>query len=428
VKFPGGFDRARGSPAASVTARLAVSRDVSQALLGSLDPRDLSELALFHLQRLVSSDAASVLAIDEKGDSLETLGGKALDLPFGLSLERLVNPLAIYHGEGSGVLLIELSNAPPAPIVVALREEGAKHAIGVVLEAHNNAFGMVVLRRTEEKPFETEDLLAAQEVAGPLSLALESARLHRDLERSFASLRDAHEELVRRERLAAVGTMAAVMAHEVRTPLAVLFNAVASLRRMGIARGDAETLVQIIDEESKRLNRLVHDLLEFGRPDRRRFAEVDVLDLVSETMDLVRRDPRVPATVTVELETQEDAGVAVWDSVGVRHALMNLVLNAAQAIGESKGSGVVQVRVRTDRTGTMIRLLVEDDGPGIPREMRRRMFDPFVTTRPHGVGLGLAVVRRALDDHDGDLAIRGREGGGTQFELVLPRTPKTEVP
>jgi two-component system nitrogen regulation sensor histidine kinase GlnL len=105
---------------------------------------------------------------------------------------------------------------------------------------------------------------------------------------------------------------------------------------------------------------------------------------------------------------------------------MNLVLNAAQAIGESKGSGVVQVRVRTDRTGTMIRLLVEDDGPGIPREMRRRMFDPFVTTRPHGVGLGLAVVRRALDDHDGDLAIRGREGGGTQFELVLPRTPKGE--
>lgn len=103
-------------------------------------------------------------------------------------------------------------------------------------------------------------------------------------------------------------------------------------------------------------------------------------------------------------------------------ALVNLVLNASQAIDTAGSRGEVRIAAEV-HPGDRVSLRVEDDGPGIPRDSRRRLFDPFVTTRPAGMGLGLAVVRRAVDDHRGDLAISDRAERGTRFELVLPRRP-----
>src|SRR6185369_6122914 len=106
---------------------------------------------------------------------------------------------------------------------------------------------------------------------------------------------------------------------------------------------------------------------------------------------------------------------AWWDVLGVRQAVVNLVTNAVQAIEGGGGRGRVCVRAAPE-PDDRIRVSVEDDGPGIPPDVRARMFEPFVTTRPRGVGLGLTVVRRAVDDHAGDLFVTSRPGEGTRVD------------
>lgn len=410
----------RTTPSSSITARLALARDVARSLLGTLDAAALGRVALTHIARLVSADAALVLLRDDRG-GVVTLAGDPLPLEEATLLDGWVDSDIDRHGS-----MMWNARALPLPkcaMDTTLRADGALHGIVAALHARDAVRGLVVMRRRSDVEFHPDDLAALEEVAAPLSLALDNARLHRHLEESFVSLRNAQEELVRRERLAAVGTMATVLAHEVRTPIAVVFNSVSSLRKLGVAEhGDAATLLQIVDEEARRLELLVEDLLEFGRPPVRSFLEVDAWQLLQSAVEGVRRNPHVVGHATIELaERREPLIRASWDAQGVRQALLNVLANACQAFALARRDGVVRVSVSNDARGDRVRFTVEDNGDGITPEVRARMFEPFVTSRPRGIGLGLAVVRRVVDDHQGELLVDTAVGRGTRFDLVLPR-------
>jgi PAS domain S-box-containing protein len=226
-------------------------------------------------------------------------------------------------------------------------------------------------------------------------------------------LEAAQADLVKKERLATLGELAAVLAHEVRNPLAVIFNALATLKRTSEPDEQGRLMLDVIHEESERLDRMVSALLDLARPEATRLSPTPVLELVRSSIDAARN---VAEPVSeVRLLVPQPLPLARLDEQKVHQALVNLVSNAVQATGRR---GPVQVRVTAE--DARLRIDVIDDGDGVPMELRERVFAPFFTGRARGTGLGLAVVRRVAEAHHGSITIETTPGGGATFVLRIP--------
>jgi signal transduction histidine kinase len=222
-------------------------------------------------------------------------------------------------------------------------------------------------------------------------------------------------ELVARERLAALGEMSAVVAHEVRNPVGVIFNALAMLRKLSPTDPKRDELLAMMEEEAERLKRMVTNLLDFAKPRSVAITDVDVGKLL---VDVARGADGAVGERTddvVVIPFSEPLSVPC-DPELMRQALLNLVQNALQADGRARP---VELRARTENDAVVIEVV--DDGDGIAEQNRERIFLPFFTTRPTGVGLGLPVVSRVVEAHGGELAHRPTEGGGATFRIRLPR-------
>lgn len=245
----------------------------------------------------------------------------------------------------------------------------------------------------------------------------------RELRRSYEELRAAQEELVRKEQLAVVGELAAVIAHEVRNPLAIIANAVAGLRKATISREDHETLLSILEEETTRLNRLVTDLLRYARPVNVQRQQLVLADLIERTLTLMKQRKSFGVELTV---AAKDA--RIWgDANLLRQVFDNLVDNAVQAMGPG-GTLTVTLRPMTDEGVDGVAVDITDTGEGMDTQVRSRARDPFFTTRPSGTGLGLAIVDRIVDAHGGRFVIDSRAGEGTTVTVFLPYGSSNEPP
>lgn len=224
-------------------------------------------------------------------------------------------------------------------------------------------------------------------------------------------------ELVHKERLAAVGEMAAVMAHEVRNPLGIIFNALASLRKKRVDPSATPELLGIIHEEADRLRRLVTDLLDFSRPSAVELQPVVVGPVLRQAVDAARLDPTFGgAAKSVEVEIPDaDLPALETDPLLLRRAVVNVLVNALQNVSDH---GRVSLVVKLERDELQIR--IHNDGPPIPPEIAARIFEPFFTTRAAGTGLGLAVVRRIVSDLGGSVRLEEGRTDGATFTLRLP--------
>ena len=236
----------------------------------------------------------------------------------------------------------------------------------------------------------------------------------KELRRSYRELQKAQSELVRKEQLAVVGELAAVIAHEVRNPLAIIANAVAGLRR-NLPPEDRTTLLQIIDEETSRLNRLVGDLLNYARPVTPQRQPLVLRDLIERSLSLVETSPGVLVEVTIEPNVPAVSG----DANLLRQVFDNIVGNAVQAM---HGDGTLTVSAETGALdgATGVRVSFRDTGEGMDTQVRSRAKTPFFTTRPSGTGLGLAIVDRIVDAHGGTMTLSSRPAEGTTVTVFLP--------
>ena len=250
-------------------------------------------------------------------------------------------------------------------------------------------------------------------------LELRSEDLERrsdELARSYQQLRQVTTELLDQRQLAAIGELAAVVAHEVRNPLAIISNAVCALRKPSVPEKDHTTLLRILDEESARLNQLVGDLLRYARPISTEPRRVSLVELLERALAIV---PPRPGLVT-ELRDPDVVCPIYGDPNLLRNVFDNLVQNAVHAM--SGGGRLTVSSERADRDGVEgVLVTISDTGEGMPPEVRARAKDPFFTTRPSGTGLGLAIVDRIVEAHGGDLAIESRQGHGTVVRVFLPR-------
>jgi len=230
---------------------------------------------------------------------------------------------------------------------------------------------------------------------------------------SFRELNQRQDELVRKEQLAAIGELAAVVAHEVRNPLAVISNAVATLRRPNLSDEHRETLLGILSEEAARLNQLVGDLLHYAKPLALEKQSINLRELVDKAVKVLQEHPNV----LVDIEEAADLPKVGGDALLIRQALDNVVNNALQAMG---GGGTLHIELVKSIEPAGVELIVRDTGEGMDTVVRKRALDPFFTTRPAGTGLGLAIVARVVDAHGGTLTIRSERGAGTEVRFLLP--------
>ncbi len=242
------------------------------------------------------------------------------------------------------------------------------------------------------------------------------------LSRAFKELRAAQNELVRREQLAAIGELSAVVAHEVRNPLAVITNAVATLAHPEITDEDRATLLKILEEETTRLNQLVGDLLRYAKPLAPEAQLVGVRDMVDKAIAHLK----LRVDLTIEVVEPTPVGKIAGDPLLLRQAIDNVVNNALQAM---PSGGTLTITLSRQGRGAAERFVLAfaDTGEGMDTVVRKRALDPFFTTRPSGTGLGLAIVSRVVDAHGGELVIRSAPDAGTEVSLVLPTDPEQKA-
>jgi two-component system NtrC family sensor kinase len=273
---------------------------------------------------------------------------------------------------------------------------------------------------------------AVQTMTARLRGEEEALRLKVDeLTRTTERLREARDQVMRSDRLASVGRLAAGLAHEVGNPLAALLGLEDLLLGGDLDPEAQQDFLGRMKKETERIHGVMRDLLDYARTDSPasvRSEPVEPADIGEVARDLVRlvTPQKALRGVTLDLEVDERTAAVALPAAKLTQLLLNLVMNAAHAIGASATSeasettGRIVVRART--TDGRTRLEVEDDGPGVPAELRDRLFEPFVTSKPagEGTGLGLAVCRALVDAAGGSILVEDVAPHGARFVIDLP--------
>ena len=227
----------------------------------------------------------------------------------------------------------------------------------------------------------------------------------------------AEQQLVNQAALARLGEMAAVVAHEVRNPLAGLRGALQILsQRLPQERAEHPVILEMIKRLDALSNR-VDDLLRYAKPRSPQLRSVPLRPLVESTMNLVHRDPAM-AALAIAVTGGEDVS-ARGDAELLREVFLNLLLNAGEAM---EGRGTVRVTIDG---GAMAGVRIIDSGPGFAPGLRERIFEPFFTTKRSGTGLGLAIVRRLLELQNGTVDVEASSPRGTTMTVTLPAEPSS---
>ncbi|MCI0408252.1 MAG: ATP-binding protein [Acidobacteria bacterium] len=223
---------------------------------------------------------------------------------------------------------------------------------------------------------------------------------------------EAVSESRRRESLAVVGEMAAGLAHEIRNPVGAIRGAAQVLcEERDAAR--AREMLEVIEEETARLGRVVGEFLDYARPGTQHREAVDLAELARRTLRLAEA---AGTGIRASVQVEPGALRAVGDPDQLLRAMANLVRNAREAAGPE---GMLRIRIAREGE-TRVAIRFEDDGPGIPPERVQGLFKPFQSTKRGGTGLGLALVHRVIETHGGTVVVEGRPGRGAAFTLVLP--------
>jgi two-component system sensor histidine kinase HydH len=253
-------------------------------------------------------------------------------------------------------------------------------------------------------------------------LVYEQAKAKRDemkrTQEAAASLAESKASLRRSERLAALGQLTAGLAHELRNPLGTI-KASAEMLSKNLAKGRPEVLAEMtgyIGAEVNRMNGLIASFLDFARP-LQIHAEIADLRAVVEDVVAQQVEPAKSRNVTLVKQLEPDSLEFAFDAGLMKIALSNLVQNAIQA--SSSGQ---KVEIRTVARDKDLIVLVSDQGEGIQAQHLESIFNPFFTTKPQGIGLGLPIVSKIVDEHQGRLQVFSEPGKGTTFEITLPRS------
>ena len=251
-----------------------------------------------------------------------------------------------------------------------------------------------------------KELISAQQTLSQMNQVLEKR-----VEERTRELKQATNELVRTERLAAIGQMASIISHEIRNPLAVISNATRLIKTI-LKPTDPKIVKQfsIIEDEIRQANGIISEVLGYART---REMILSLVDVNSYLRELITSYP-MPSAVSVVDELDPETVRIKVDVEEMKQALRNVISNAVESMPMG---GTLTIGSQVGRR--LVCIYIKDTGSGVSEEVRKEMFTPFFTTKARGTGLGLAVVRKAITRHKGKLFIKSELGKGTSFRIYL---------
>lgn len=308
--------------------------------------------------------------------------------------------------------------------------------VGLVLMLVAALFGVIVARRIT-RPL--EGLSRAVRKIGKgnfdVSVAIESSDEIGELSTSFndmadelkareLSLKKAQHALVQSEKMAAVGTLSAGLAHEVKNPLsAVLGYAQLSKRKLGQPEALKQHL-DTIENETRRCNEIIGNLMQFSRQEKGEHSAISVNEVVEKAIAIVDHQLSLKG-IRIETALGRDLPPISGNANQMQQVLMNLMINAQQAMGDGGGA----VDLATFVEGESVLITVSDTGPGVEEDLAAKIFEPFYTTKPagQGTGLGLSVSYGIIQDHGGEISVKRADNGGAKFVIKLPLMTESAV-
>jgi signal transduction histidine kinase len=334
--------------------------------------------------------------------------------------------LALWLGMTGRTLIVEETSfrggayTKMRAVVAQLEAERVALVVPLFMEGEVTAV-LVVGEKLSGEIFDTDEIELLEMLAGETVIALKNAGLYQDLQSRMEELQRTQESLVESAKLAAVGELAASVAHEINTPLMVILGNSNLLLRQLPSNSPASAKVSIIEMEAHRAGKIVRDLLNFARKREPKREQLSVHDVLDRAIDLL--GPKL-ALAHVEVERVFDLSLPAiaGDRDQLTQVFLNLITNAMDAM-ETGGRVVLQTGIHQGDDGrTMVSVSVSDTGHGIPPEHRARIFEPFYTTKSEGrgTGLGLSVSLGILQMHGGSIEVDSKVGHGTTMRVTVP--------
>jgi signal transduction histidine kinase len=390
-------------------------------LMNVIDVRDLVPRVLSALEDSRRVTHASMYIVDPDGSAYDLIGhvgprpeGRIDAVAHRGFLERL-RRAGVVSVEGLERELLALRNKQgeerEAVLLVVRALEQLNGSVVLAILGEEQLLGMLVLRDERlREAYSSEEIELFRGVAASIGVTLQNSQIY--------------ERMKERDRLAALGQMAAGLAHEIRNPLGSIKGAAQYLQPVEGQTPDASTreFLDIIVEEVDRLNKIVSQFLDYARPYRGDQSPLDVNDVVRKTINLIEKE-RSGSRVEIAMNLFEGLPPARADAQQLRQVFLNLALNAFDAMpqgGRLQVSSGLRRSTRRGASAAFLEIRFRDDGIGIPPADLRNLFIPFFTTKEKGTGLGLPISQRIIENHGGTIEVRSQPGSGSTFTVLLP--------
>jgi two-component system NtrC family sensor kinase len=398
---------------------LAALNEMSRTVTSSLDLDEVLFATMQGIQEILHVEAGSLVLVDEEAGEL--IFRKTLSPQQGGITGRTLQPDEGIVGRvvatGKPYLVNDVADDP---IFLPRVDEGADFATRAVLcvplVVRDRVIGAIEVINKPDGAFTEADLDLLQTMAGSVAVAVENAQLYSELTDFAHELERSQAQLVQAEKMAAVGRLAASLAHEINNPLQAIHNTLHLSAMSRLPDEKRQRYLTMAQEEVERLIEIVQRMLDFYRPSRGGMVETDVNEALQSALAIA--DKRLQHS-QIRVHTRLAKGLPAISAVSdqLSQVFLNIIINAIEAMPEG---GSLRVGTLLTEDEEWILVAFRDSGPGLTSEKVARVFEPFYTTKVDGTGLGLAISYGIVERHGGTIEVSSQPGQGTTFIVRLP--------
>ena len=429
TSYPHSFSKSEEEMLTAVANQAAICIENS-GLMETLDVDEILRLVLEGLTKNIGFDRARLYLVNEKRNVLECKMAVGIDEERIRGITLRLNPedsiVARSIFEKQPFIIPDARKDPRVNPII--KEKFNLHSlVAIPLLVKEKALGAIAADFIDpNKNITKEALESVMAFAQQAGLAIHNAFMYQELktfsqqmeekiQKTTADLKKTEAQLIRSEKLAALGQLAAGIAHEIRNPLTSINILIHSMTE-NLPSGDSHKEdLKVIEEEIHRMNEILDQFLRFAKPATPLLEKADVSSIFEETLQLLR--PHIEKQIIVVEKEFQSLPIILMDREQMKQVFLNLLLNAIQAM---PGGGHLTLRGQNSGDGQWIHISIQDSGIGISSENINKLFDPFFSTKEGGIGLGLSITHRIIDQHHGKIEVESAPGKGTLFTIWLP--------
>lgn len=409
--------------------RLATLNTISMKVSSSLDLDKVLESTINKLLEILEPAGIRIYLLDEKRAVLQLVAHKGFSAQFirngHMQSRKLGDGLLGQTAVTGQTKVVDNFLRSGDPYMESIIAEGLQSTVYIPLMSKGQPVGVMCVSSHTAYELSADYVEFLNAVGYQIGMAVDNANMYQNLKRAYGELKEAQEQVIRTEKLASLGKLAATIAHEINNPIAAVLTYIKLMIKMvGRQRFTAERMADIsryletIQSETARCGEIVKNLLAFSRQSKITIASHSIEEIIDRTLTLIDHDLDMKE-ITLVRDLDPDLPSIRCDARQIQQALLNIMSNASEAM--SKG-GRLNLAAGRAKRGNYLEVLISDTGQGIAHEDLRNIFEPFFTTKEEGkgVGLGLSVAYGIITKHNGSIEVDSRPEQGSTFKVRLP--------